>query len=98
MPQDDDSETESDNDEEGTAETDQDRRKAMLEAMQDTDLDSLGYGFPDDFEFNLPSPGSAQGGCDLPSNNNSGSTFTNKGKDKATSQNEGTSSPSFSMI
>jgi len=93
-----DSATESDDsDNDRIVETDQDRRRAMLDASQDVDLDSMKYDFPDDFEFNLPNPGSTQGVCDL---STSRFTFTSagpsngKGKDKVSHRNEGTSYPS----
>jgi hypothetical protein len=75
-------------------ETDQDRRKAMLDASQDMDLDNFKYDFPDDFDFNLPRLGSTQGACDLLTSGNEGSTFTNAGPsrdngNKARSHDEG---------
>jgi hypothetical protein len=70
----------------------------MLDASQDADFDNLKYDFPDDFEFNLPGPGLSQDACDLPTNGNTGSTFTSaslsgsKGKGKMSYQDEGMSS------
>jgi hypothetical protein len=76
----------------------------MFDASQDVDVDNLKYDFPDDFDFNLPGLRPSQDACDLPTSGNDGSTFTsagpsgNKGKDKASSQNEGMSSSSLHMI
>ncbi|KIM84879.1 hypothetical protein PILCRDRAFT_817694 [Piloderma croceum F 1598] len=100
-PDDGDPATESDDSDEEIGETDQDRRKAMLDASQDIDIDNFKYDFPDDFDFNLPHPGSTQGACDLLTSGDEGSTFTNagpsrdNGKANARSRDEGMYSSSL---
>jgi hypothetical protein len=95
-----DSEIESDDSDEGIAETDQDRRNAMLDASQDADLDNLKYEFPDNFDFNLPSPRSAQDACgDIPTNTSAtAGPLGSKGKDKAHHEHESMCSlPKFNV-
>lgn len=80
--------TDSESDEE-IRETDQDRRKAMVDATQDADLDDFKYGFPDDFDFKLP--GLREDQDDSLSNSHSAiDTGGPSGKDKILLQDEGT--------
>lgn len=69
------SETESDtDDEEHVAETDRERRQAMLDATEDSDMDNLKFNM-DGFEFNFP----GQDDCDTLTIRTMGSTFTTAG-------------------
>lgn len=89
-----DSGTETDESDGDIIETDQDRRKAMLDASQDADLDNLKYEFPDDFDFNLPSPWSSQDASSTSSTFTSAGPSHSKGKGKAPLEDEDFSRPS----
>jgi hypothetical protein len=87
MSKDDNSTTETDgSDDERVEETDEDRRKAMLDASQASDLDNFKYDFPHDIDFNLPAPEDS----DIPtSGSTSPRSSSSKGKDRAAYPNEG---------
>lgn len=85
-------ESDEEDDVEEIVETDQDRRRAMLDATQDAELKDLKYSFLDNFDFKFPRP--SQDNDDLATTSRSAWTSIDDppdGKNKGLLQDKGTS-------